>query len=74
MVGVGGGSQVPPLVPIVPVAAVVPVPGVVQRQALLIHGVDGWRGMGVLLAAARRFRVGVCTMRGVRWLLGSGRQ
>ena len=48
------------------------VPGVVRAQALLIHGVDCRRGTGALLAAARRLRVGECTVRGVRWLLGVG--
>ena len=51
-----------------------PVPGVIRAQALLIHGVDCRRGMGALLAAARRLRVGVCAVRGVRLLLGVGRR
>ena len=51
-----------------------PTGGVVRAQALLIHGVDCRRGVGSLLAAARRLRVGVCTVRGVRWLLGVGRR
>ena len=72
MGGMGGGSSGPPPVPSVPGAPVVPVPGVVRAQALLIHGVDCRRGMGVLLGAARRLRVGKCSVRGVRWLLGVG--
>ena len=31
-------------------------------------------GKWALLAAARRLRVGECTVRGVRWLLGVGRR
>ena len=31
-------------------------------------------GVGALLAAARRLRVGECTVCGVRWLLGIGRR
>ena len=31
------------------------------------------RGVGSLLTVARRLRVGECTVRGVRWLLGVGR-
>ena len=57
-----------------PVVPVVPVPGVVRAQALLIHGVDCRRGVGALLAAARRLKVGECTIWGVRWLLGVGRR
>ena len=68
----GGGPPGPPPDPVVPVVPVVPVPGVVRAQALLIHGVDCHRGMGALLPAARRLRVGECTVRGVRWLLGVG--
>ena len=74
MGGVGGGPPVPPLVPPVPVVPVVPVPGVVRAQALLIHGVDCRRGMRALLVATGRLRVGECTIRGVRWLLGVGRR
>ena len=51
-----------------------PEPGVVRAQALLIHGVDCRQGMGALVAAARRLRVGECSVRGVRWLLGVGRR
>ena len=51
-----------------------PVGGIVRAQALLIHGVDCRRGVGSLLAAARRLQVGACTVRGVRWLLGVGRR
>ena len=43
--------------------------GLVRGQALLIHGVDCRRGVGSLLAMARRLRVGDCNVRGVRWLL-----
>ena len=50
-----------------------PVPRVVRAQALLIHVVDCGRSARALLAAARRLRVGVCEVRGVRWLLGFGR-
>ena len=46
--------------------------GLVRAQSLLIHGVDCRRGMGSLLAMARRLRVRDCNMRGVRWLLGVG--
>ena len=74
MSGMGGGPSGPPLVPLVPVVPAVSVPGVVRAQALLIHGVDCRRGMGALLAAARRLRVGECAVRGVRWLLGVGRR
>ena len=74
MWGMGGGPAGPPPVPPVPVVPVVPVPGVVRAQALLVHGVDCRRGMGALFAAARRLRVGECTVRGVRWLLGVGRR
>ena len=56
------------------VGGIVPVSGVVRAQALLIHGVDCRRGVGALLAAARRLRVGACSVRGVRWLLGAGRR
>ena len=48
--------------------------GLVRAQALLIHGVDCRRGVGALLAMVRRLRVGVRGVRGVRWLLGVGRQ
>ena len=71
--GMGGGPSGPPPVTLVPVVPVVSVPRVVRSQALLFHGVDCRRGMGALLAAARRLRVGDCTVRGVRWLLGVGR-
>ena len=74
MGGMGGGPAGPPPVPPVPVVPVGPVPGVVQAQALLIHGVDCRRGMGALFAAPRRLRVGECSVRGVRWLLGVGRR
>ena len=40
--------------------------GLVRAQALLIHGVDCRRGVGTLLAMARRLRVGDCGMHGVR--------
>ena len=49
-------------------------PEVVWAQAPLIHGVDCHRGVGSLLAAAQRLRVGVCTVRGVRWLVRAGRR
>ena len=74
MAGMGGGPSGPPPVPLVSDGAAVPVPEVVQAQALLIHGVDCRRSMGALFAAARRLRVGECTVRGVRWLLGAGRR
>ena len=57
-----------------PVVPVVPVPGLVRAQALLIHGVDCRRGVGAQLAAERRLRVSECTVWGVRWLLGVGRR
>ena len=74
MGGMGGGPSGPPPVPLASGGTAVPVPGVVRAQALLIHGVDCRRGMGALLVAARRMRVGDCTVRGVRWLLGVGRR
>ena len=74
MGGLGGGPLGPPPVPPVPVVPTVPVPGVVWAQALLIHGIDCRRGVGALLAAAYRLKVGECTVRGVRWLLGVGRR
>ena len=46
----------------------------VRAQALLIHEVDCRRGVGALLAMARRLRVGDCGVRRVRWLLGVGRR
>ena len=52
---------------------VVGVEGLVRAQALLIHGVDCRRGVGTLLGMARRLRVGECSVRGVRLLLGVGR-
>ena len=73
MSGIGGGPAGPSPVSVVPVVPVVPVPGVVRAQALLIHGADCRRGVGALLAAARRLRVVECTVWGVRWLLGVGR-
>ena len=63
----GGGSGAPGMDPR-------PADGVVSAQALLVHGVDCRRGIGSLLAAARKLRVGKCTVRGVRWLLGVGRR
>ena len=74
MSGMGGGPPGPPPVPVVSVIPVVPVPGVVRVQALVIHGVDYRRGVGALLAAARRLRVGKCTVWSVRWLLRVGRR
>ena len=74
MSGMGGGPSEPPPVPLVPVVPVVSMPVVVRAQALLFHGVDCGRGMGGLLAAARRLRVSDCTINGVRWLLEVGRQ
>ena len=74
MGGMGGGPSGPPPVPGMPVVPVVPVPVVVRAQALLIHGVDCRQGMGALVAAARKLRVGECTVWGVRWLLGVGRR
>ena len=71
MGGMGGGPTGPP--PAL-VSWGVPELGVVWAQALLIHGVDCRRGMGALLAAARRLRVGECDVQGVRWLLGVGRR
>ena len=71
MGGMGGSPSGPPP------AAVgwgVPEPGVVWAQTFLIHGVDCRRGVGALLAAARRLRIGECGVRGVRWLLGAGRR
>ena len=72
MGGTGDGPSRPPTVPVVP--TVVLVPGVVRAQALLIHGVDCRRGVGALLVAARRLRVGKCNVHSVRWLLGFGRR
>ena len=74
MGGVGGDPAVPPPVPVVPLVPAARVPEVVRAQALLIHGVDCRRGMGALLGVASRLRVGECTVRGVRWLLGVGRR
>ena len=74
MGGMGGGPSGPPPVPLGSGGTAVNGPGVVQAQALLIHGVDCRRGMGALIVAARRLRVGECTVRGVRWLLGGGRR
>ena len=73
MGGMGGGPSGPPPVPLTSGGTAVLVPGVVRAQALLIHGVDCRRGVGALLVAARRRRVGGCTVRGVRWLLGVDR-
>ena len=70
----GGSPAGPPPVPVIRLVPTVPVPVVVRAQALLIHGVDCHRGMGALLAATRRLRVGDCTVRRVRWLLGVGRR
>ena len=74
MCGMGGGLSAPPPVPLVLVVPAVSVPVVVRAQALLIHWVDCRRGMGALLAAARKLRVGECAVHGVRWLLGVGRR
>ena len=65
-----GGVGVPDVGP----RPVVAVGGSVRAQALLIHRVDCRRGVGTLLAMARRLRVGECGVRGVRWLLGVGRR
>ena len=65
-----GGVGVPDVGP----WPVVGVEGLVRAQALLIHGVDCRRGVGALLAMAQRLRVGECSVRGVRWLLGVGRR
>lgn len=70
----GNGHMEPPLFSVVTVDSVVTVPRVVQAQALWNHSVDGRRGIGVLVVAAKRLRVGKCTIRSVRWLLGSGRR
>ena len=70
----GGGPAEPPPIPVVPLVPAARVPEVVRAQALLIHGVDCCRGMGALLAAASRLRVGECTVRGVRRLLGVDRR
>ena len=72
MGGTGGGYSGPPPVPVVPADA--PVPEVVRAQALWIHGVDCRHGVGALLVAARRLRVGECTVHGVRWPLGFDRR
>ena len=73
MEGVGGGPAGSPPVPVMPLVSAPHVPVVVQARALLIDRVDCRRGMGALLAAARRLQVGECTVRGVRWLLGVAR-
>lgn len=65
-----GGLLGPPTVPVVPAVSAVPMSGVIRVRALLIHGVDCRRGMGSLVVAARRLRVGECTVGGERWLLG----
>ena len=57
-----------------PVDVGVPMPIVVRGQALLIHGVDCRRSVRALLAATRGLRVGMCSVRGVRWLLGINRR
>ena len=59
----------PPPIPIVLDLLVVHVPVVVQAQVLVMHGVGCRRGMGAVFGAARRLRVGGCTVRGTRWLL-----
>ena len=74
MGGMGGGPAEPPLVPVVALVPATHVHGVVRAQALLIHRVDCRRGMGALLAAPSRLRVGECTVRGVWWWLGVGRR
>ena len=74
MGGVGGGPAEPPSVPVVPLVPAACVSGVVRAQALLIHGLDCRRGLGALLAVACGLRVGECTVRGVRRLLGVGRR
>ena len=63
----GGGSGAPEM-------GSRPADGVVRAQALLIYGVDCRRGVGSLLAAARRLRVGEYSVRGVCWLLGVSRR
>ena len=70
----GGDPLGPPLAPAFPVVSAVPAPVVVRAQALLIHGVDCRRGIGALLVAARRMRIGECTVRGMKWLLWVGRR
>ena len=74
MGGVGGGLAGSPSVPVIALVPAPQVPGVVRVQALLIHRVECRRGMGALLAAPRRLRVGECAVHGVRWLLGIGRR
>ena len=54
-----------------------PIAGVewlVRAQALLIYGVDCRKGVGTLVAMARRLSVGNCGVGSVRWLLGVGRR
>ena len=74
MGGVGSGPAGPLPVPVVPLVLPVRVLEVVWAQAVLVHRVYCYRGMGALLTAAIRLRVGECTVRGVRWLLGVGRR
>ena len=69
-VEMGGMGGCPVGTPLALVGGVVPVPGVVQAQALLVHVVDCRRSVRALLAAARGLRVGEYSVRGVRWLLG----
>ena len=70
----GSGPTGPLPVPVVPLVPPVRVLEVVWVQAVLVHRVYCRRGMGALLTAAIRLRVGECTVRGVRWLLGVGRR
>ena len=58
MGGVSGPSPVPPL------------GSGVRAQALVVHGVSCMSGLRAVKRCAHRLNNGVCTVCGVRWLLG----
>ena len=47
-----------------------PVRSIVRAQALVVHEASCAAGLRVVERCARHLNVGVCTVRGVRWLLG----
>ena len=71
-VEMGGMGSSPAGPPPAPVDSGVPVPRVVRAQALLIYDMDCRRSVRALLAAAQGLSLVVCSVRGVRWLLGVG--